>query len=189
MRRILAPAVGLAVLLAPTAHAAPKPQLTDARGDWQTAGQDVLSGRLSSVRGDTGPMVQGELQLAAPPSVPGTIYRFTFHLDCHEYSFAYEVPGAEDSSLGAPNQPGMNYDDNCAGLPGPEASYRATAEVRGNVIVWRAPYVGHIQRGAVARRFEALACFTLTCGMSVTQTGDTAASAGYYAVGSDLPRR
>lgn len=189
MRRLLTPALCLAVLLATPASAAPKPQMSDPKGDWTNPGQDVLWGRLSSVRGDSGPMVQGELKLASAPTVPGTIYRFTFHLDCHEYSFGYQVPGVEDATTGASSSAGLNYDDNCAGLPGPETTYRADVEVRGDLIVWRARYAGHIQRGAVARRFEGLACLTLTCGMNVTTTGDTAESTGHYVMGSDLPRR
>ncbi|HEV2891491.1 MAG TPA: hypothetical protein VGX28_14055 [Frankiaceae bacterium] len=190
MTRLVAPLVAATLLLAPTAHAASRPQLNDPKGDWRDAAQDVLWGRLSSVRGDDGPEVQGELKLAAPPSVGGTIYRFAFTIGgCHEYSFAYEVPASEDSQLGAPNQPAMNYYDRCSGLPGSEADYRAHIEVKGDLLVWRAPYVGHLARGAIVRKFEGLACLTLTCGLGVTQTGDTAEAAGYYVLGSDLPRR
>lgn len=190
MKRFLATAAALAVALAPDAHAASRPQMNDPKGDSGTPARDVLWGRLSSVRGDDGPEVRGELGLAAPPTVPGTIYRFAFHIGCHEYSFAYQVPGAGDSRPAVnPTQPSMNYFDNCAGLPGSDADYPVSATVKGNVIEWRAPYVGHIARGAIVRQFEALACLTLTCGEPVVATGDKATSAGRYVMGSDLPRR
>lgn len=189
MKRLLAPLVGAALLLAPSAHAAPRPQLSDPKGDWTNAAQDVLWGRLSSVRGDSGPEIQGELKLAAAP-VSGTIYRFAFLIDgCHEYSFALSLPASQDSQLGLPNQPGLNHYDRCNGVVGSEADYRARAEVKGDLIVWRAPYVGHIERGVIVRQFEALACLTLTCGMGATPMGDTAVTSGYYVIGSDLPRR
>lgn len=190
MRRHLAAAAALGVLLAPAAGAAPRPQMNDPRGDWSTAGQDVLWGRLSSIRGDDGTMIQGELALAAAPTVPGSIYRFTFHIGCHEYSFGLQVPGAEDSRPALnPTQPGMSYWDHCADVPGPDAGYPASAEVKDNVIVWRARYAGQIARGAIVRNFEGLACVSVTCGAGVLATGDVAASTGHYVVGSDLPRR
>jgi hypothetical protein len=194
MRRLAAQVAPFAVavaLLVPAAQAAPAPQLTDPKGDWQTAGQDVLWGRLSSVRGDRGPEVRGELRLAAPPTVPGTVYRFAFTFDdCHEYSFAYQVPGAADSRPALnPTQPGMNYSDRCDDVPGPDTSYAVSAVVTGDTIVWQAPYVGHIQRGAIVRTFAGLACASATCGLGVVPAGDLAAATGRYVMGSDLPRR
>ncbi len=188
------------VASAAPAHAAPSPQVTDPKGDWQVASQDVLSARLSSRYVGGKPSLRGELRLAAVPDVP-TTYRFNFGLGCSSYSFAYVWPGVAQGASATFER--WDYCAPPAAVPEApkttaDATFPVTFAVTGTTLVWQAAYAGGIKKGVRVANFAALACTVLggvvagdtTTGSHEVWAGDIAYSANrYYVVGSDLPRR
>jgi hypothetical protein len=200
MRRTLWLALlGGVVVLTPAAQAAPSPQVIDPKGDWQVASQDILSGRLSSVIADGKPALRGELTLAAAPAAGVvTTYSLSFMVgSCDGYTWHYVWGGAAPAT-----KVSLEQVDFCHQQPTQVAqadhTYAASATLSGSTIVWQAPYVGMIKRGAKAGSFAALACpvfggvsggDTIT-GSHEAWTGDIAYGANRsYVIGSDLPRR
>jgi hypothetical protein len=194
MTRPLLAALAALALAAPSTHAAPPaPQVTDARGDWSLASQDVLSGRVSSLLVRGVPQLRGEIALAAQPAAgaPAT-YELTWGIGCAGYGFTYTwngVPGGGSATL---DQWDWCWDE-LQPWSDPEIRFPVTFAVRGSTLTFRTPYVGGIRRGQRAKRFHIQAC-TRVCGATVgvapsVELGDYASSNASYVVGSDLPRR
>jgi hypothetical protein len=199
MRRMLAMLLGGVVVLASPAMAAPSPQVNDPRGDWSVPGQDVLTGRVSSVLVAGKPVLRGELTLAEAP-VPGVVtsYRLGFMIGCEGWSFAYDWPGAAPAAKAS-----LERVDFCAQsqVPkvGPDQTFAATFSTKGPTLIWQAPYTGSIKRGARADSFYAIACNGTICGAGTSDpvlgysdvwVSDFASSSrATYVIGSDLPRR
>jgi hypothetical protein len=196
-RTVLIPVVIGLVALSPSAQAAPSWQLADREADWLVPSQDVVAGRLSSVRVAGKPVLRGELKLAFAPW-PGvaTTYWFGFGIGCRGYGFNYTWPGAAEAATAT-----LAYTDFCRERETTEINadkeYPVTVRIKDKTIVWETPYVGHIRKGVRVTGFGALAC-SRVCGVMASGTdapfvevwsGDFAQSNARYVVGSDLPRK
>lgn len=199
MRRTIWTALlGGVVVLAPVALAAPSPQISDPKGDWQVASQDVVSGRLSSVLSAGKPALKGELTLAAAPAAGvESMYALNFLVGCDGYTFSYIWPGVAQGAKAT-----LDHYSFCQQRPATEPtaddSTPATVAVTGTTLTWQVPYTGKIVKGARAMSFSAVACSAIAAvffGDSITgshevDTGDVAYGGNQtYVVGSDLPRR
>lgn len=176
----------LAVALVTPAHAAPAPQVTDPKGDWAVASQDVLSARVSSVLVNRVPTLRAELTLAAAPeSRLPTDFVVQFFVGCTVYDLNYDGTTAALERL------------TCAATP-VSSTAPATVTVRGTTLVLQAPYALGLRRGQVATYFAA-AAYTVYAGVyQPGLSGDLLACTcdvafapdkTSYVLGSDLPRR
>ena len=197
MRRVAIVAFLAGVAFAPTAMAAPYPQLYDRAGDSTLPSNDIVSGRLSSFWSGTTPRLKGELRMLAAPAVgvPSN-YAFMFGVGCKSYSFSYEwAGGAKDGAAT------LDMCDDCKPREGgvlgdePDVSVPATFAMKGTTLTWDAPYAGGLKRGQRVETFAAGAC-PQVCGVAFDfdpnepmLTGDLAWMKGRYVLGSDLPRR
>jgi hypothetical protein len=192
MRRI-APALLAILALAGSATAAPRSGISDPRGDWPVASQDVVSAKLSSVLVSGKPVLRGELQLAAAPDGRPATYAIGFAVGCHAYSFDKSTEATGDHVA-------LSYTDYCTpeddgpGRIGVDKEYPATVSVKGRTVTWLAPYVGQIKRGARVEGMSAWGCARLCTSVGIDwndqkTVGDLAWGEMLYVVGSDLPRR
>jgi hypothetical protein len=190
--------LGGVVVLAPVALAAPSPQLSDPKGDWQVSSQDVLSGRISSVLAAGRPNLVGELSLAAAPAA-GVVsqYALNFLVGCDAYTFSYFWPGTTQGAKAT-----LDHYSFCQERPVteplPDDSTSTTFAVKGTTLTWQLPYTGKIVKGARANGFSAVGCSAIGAvffgdsitGLHEVDTGDVAyATNRSYVIGSDLPRR
>jgi hypothetical protein len=140
MRRIAALAGITALLTAAPALAAPRPAtLSDPKGDWAVASQDLVGVRISSVRTATGPGIRAEMTLVAAPDVP-TTYTTVIHIAGRCDGWALVA-----ADHGTPlQQARLEYyacpSDTSSAVPVPDDTAPATVEVRGTTVVLTAPY-------------------------------------------------
>lgn len=192
MRRI-APALLALLALAGPATAAPRNGISDPKGDWPVAGQDVISAKLSSALVNGKPVLRGELRLAEAPGAGPASYVVAFSLGCHSYAF-------DKSTQATGEHVALSYSDYCTPEDddpvrvGADKEYPATVTLKGSTLVWQAPYVGHVKRGARVEGLIAWGCARVCTGFGasveeMTTVGDLAWGEMLYVVGSDLPRR
>jgi len=78
MRRTLLALIAVTALAVPQAEAAPKPQLTDPKGDYPVAGADIVSALFTTVKGK----LVVTVELAGSPSTPAPFaYQLRFSTD------------------------------------------------------------------------------------------------------------
>lgn len=175
------------VVLASQAGAAPKPkpQLTDAKGDYPVASADIVSATLSTVPDGTGTLLQIDLTLAAPPTT----------VTPYSYTVGFNVPGCQFRVVyfGHPLKPVLN--DSVGGClikdtAVPHARYR----IQDSTITFTVPMSGALKRGA---RATSLFADTEPSGVSSEGTvatitfatfGDTATGTDWV-LGSDQPKK
>lgn len=190
-RRALLPAILAALTLLPSAHAAPAPQLTDARGD-AIPGWDILSGRLSSVRVKGVAHLRGELRLDEVPYADGPMtYRMVFwnRARCLRYAFTYDW-----RSLAELSEATITVEDGCplnSNAVGRGDSFPVSFALRGTTLTFTIQYFNELAAGVRLSEFSATSCHVV-CGDGWTiRHGDWASAPAHrsYVVGSDLPRR
>ena len=191
-RRALPALLVVAALAAPGADAArPAPQLRDAAGDWALEGQDIVSGRFSSVLVQGVPHLRGELTLAAAPAGAQDHYMLRFVHGCDEFTFfAFLGPNVTNAPQGRFEKRTYCFQRDVDDVPD---TYPVTFSMRGSTATWLVRYAGGVRRGSTPSRFTASA-FTVSDRTAVgpvgPEGGDTAQGGdGVYVVGSDLPRR
>lgn len=180
MPKTLLSALLALALVTPGHAAAPVASVTDPRGDWPVASQDILSARLSSVYVHGVPTLRAEVDLAAAPNplVP-TTYTVDFGVGCAAYSLT------SDGTSGTLERSDCKVKKLTTSAPG-------TAAVHGTTLVIQAPYALGLQVGQVAQGLGAVAATVFVAYWQLT--GDFATSgdialAPYdttYVLGSDL---
>ena len=193
MRR-LAPALAAFLALAAPAGAAPGPGITDPKGDWPVASQDVLSAKLSSALAGKTPVLRAELQLAAAPDGRPATYAVGFSIGCHGYAFDHSWTAANGYQTALHH---TAYCSRSAAPPkaGPDEKLPATVTLKGSTLVFEAPYVSEIKKGVKVTYLTAWGCAYACMWVGVNwddaqvSVGDLAYGDISYVVGSDLPRR
>ncbi|HVE62931.1 MAG TPA: hypothetical protein VNB94_03925 [Mycobacteriales bacterium] len=163
-RTVLAAAIAVIALAAPHAGAAPKPQLTDPRGDYPVAGADIVSALFVTEK-KTKLVVT--VEFAGPPNTPVPFaYQLRFSTD-DNCTWRGNVFGVDGSSSG--------------GCTGSNASPPAV-KISGNKIVFTMPAKGALKPGT---ELSDIAVSSTPGGaLAGAPGGDTAATDAAYVVGS-----
>jgi hypothetical protein len=142
MRPLLA-ALCAATLLAAPAHAGSRPAtVTDPKGDWAVAGQDLVRARLYSVTAGTRAL-RADVELADVP-VTGTTYAVQLgnEASCESWALVVTFYGTPEQSASL-----QHFPCSVTGLPGSDASIAATFAVTGKTLRLTAPYGLGLRRG------------------------------------------
>jgi hypothetical protein len=126
------------LMLSGTAHAAPKPQITDATGDYQIASADIVSGLLAVSGKGKYPTLIIRLTLAAPP-VTTTPYSYVVSFKVGDCSFYAEYYGHPLDRVFSTS--GVGCDDGSTSLPD------GSVAVNGSAVVWSVPFDGSFKLG------------------------------------------
>lgn len=169
------------VVLASQAGAAPKPrpQLTDAKGDYPVASADIVSATLSSVPHVTETLLQIDLTLAAPPRT----------VTPYSYTLGFTVPGCDFRVVyfGHPFRGVLN--DSTAGCITGNAVPHGRYSIEGSTITFTVPMSGALKRGARATNlFAVTEPGAYSSASMVGLFGDTATGTDWV-LGSDRPKK
>jgi hypothetical protein len=173
-------ALGAVAVLASQAGAAPKPQITDAKGDYPVAAGDIVSATLSTVQKGLREQLQIDLVLAAAPST-STPYSYAVGFTvgaCNFRAIHYGHPAD-----GVFSKSGVGCSGGGTSLP--EGSYK----IKGSTITFTVPMTGALKRGAKATKLVAdTQPSGAVSGGAVAALGD-AATGKDWVLGSDRPKK
>jgi hypothetical protein len=190
--KLLAIASAVGILVAPVANLAsqagaspkPKPQLTDAKGDYPVASADIVSATLSSVPAGTQTLLRIDLTLAAPPmTVTPYSYTLGFIVSGCQYRVVY---------FGHPFRGVLN--DSTAGCITGDAVPHGRYSIEGSTITFTVPMSGALKRGARATDLfattepGAVSSAGTVATIPVATFGDTATGTDWV-LGSDRPKK
>lgn len=177
-RTISVAALAILALAATHAGAAPKPQLTDPKGDYAVeASADIVSATLSTIPKGTKEQLQIAVVFAAPiagrPPYTRTL-GFTVG-DC-EFSaihFGHGTPAFSDNGVGCSS--------------GDATTVAGTMKIKGSTITFLVPLTGALKRGAkVTDLHAATAPSGMLANSPLDLAGDTATGSDWV-IGSDRP--
>ncbi len=173
---------GLALLVAaPQAFAAPKAQISDAKGDYPVPVGDIASVTFSTIPKGSKEALQIDMLLAGPPSTQTPYsYTVTFTADDCEFAaihYGHPLEGVFSTS-------GVGCRDGSTSLP--EGSFKVT----GSHVIFTVPLSKKIKRGSILEDLAAeTAAGGAVSGGVAGNTGDTASSDKTWKVGSDRPKK
>jgi hypothetical protein len=183
VRRLPALAAAAALLAAsPYAHAAPKPQIVDPKGDYAVAQGDIIQVTFSTATAARKELLQIDLLLATTPTsnipfsytvrfnAPGCTFRATYF--GHPFNGTFEKSGV-----------------GCDASPPP-----GTVKIDGMHIVFSVPFDAKVKRGVLIKDLAAETApgpGALPAFVPVTDAADTGdvATGATWVVGSDKPKR
>jgi len=171
-RHLLVP-LALTTVLASGALAAPKPQLTDPKGDYPVAGADIVSATLSTLPGAKGKL-QIDLALAAAP----TAYSYSVNFIAGDCSFAAIYYGHPAEGVFSKSGVGCRV----AGSTSlPEGSFK----IKGSTITFTVPLTGALKKGVTVTDITAgTAPSGMISGSVAAALGDNATTNATYKIGS-----
>ena len=178
-RTVLATSLLALGLIAGSAGAAPKPQITDAKGDYPEASADIVSARLSTVPKGTKEQLQIDLVMAG--AVTGSApYTRSVHFTVGDCSFSathfgHGTPAFADNGVGCSS--------------GDTTTVAGTMKIKGSTITFLVPMTGAIKRGAkVTDLRAATAPSGMLANSPLDNAGDTATGSDWV-IGSDRPKK
>ena len=163
---VAAAAIATLVAGAATSHAAPKPQITDATGDYPVASADITSGSLALVA-PRNKAITIKLNLAAPPTTTTP----------HTYSVAFTVADCSFRAAyyGHPFEGVFTTSGVGCQVEGETSLPEGNVEVVGSSIVWTVPTAAPLKRGAKVTGLTATTQFSgVVSGGAVEAIGDAA---------------
>jgi hypothetical protein len=142
MRRTSLAVLAVTALLAAPASAKPAATISDPKGDWGVASEDVLAARLEGVVGTSGRTVTATVTLAGAPDAATTYYVAAIDGVCNSWEFSvYGLGTAAQAAVLT------RYSCQDAATDVLGTSVPATATVKGNTVGLTAPYALGLKRG------------------------------------------
>ncbi len=165
--------LALTTLLASSALAAPKPQLTDPKGDHPVAAGDIISATLSTLKGGKGKL-QIDLVVAAAPST----YSYSVNFVAGDCSFGAIYYGHPFEGVFSRSGIGCRI----AGSTSlPEGSYK----IKGSTITFLVPLAGDLKKGVTVTDITANTVPSgVISGGAAAMLGDQAETDTTYTIGS-----